>query len=481
MNYGIIRYVIGWVIALQGAFMLIPAVTALVYAEYTLALIFVACAAASALVGFLMVRNRPKKTAFYAREGFVMVTLCWLVMALIGTIPFFVSGEIPSFVDALFETVSGFTTTGASILTDVESLSHSMLMWRSFTHWIGGMGVLVFMLAILPMAGGHSMYLMKAESPGPSVSKLVPNLRKTAVYLYAIYIVMTIVQFVLLVTVGRMPVFDAICIAFGTAGTGGFGVKADSIASYTIAAQAITAIFMVLFAVNFAAYFLILKKRFKAAVMMEEVRGYFAIYFGVSALIVINLMLTKGGSLGMTIHEVFFQTASVMSSTGFATVDYDQWPQFARCMMVLLMCIGACAGSTGGGFKVSRVLMCLKNVGKSLSQMLHPRRVKVLKMDGKAIEQETLGSLHTYVFMYVAIIFVATILLSLDDFDLTTNLTAVIATLNNTGPGLNMVGPAGNYAAFSDTSKIVLVFSMLAGRLEIFPLLLTMIPATWKK
>jgi len=481
MNYGIIRYITGWVVALQAAFMVFPVIVGIVYGEGLEALIFIACAAVCATAGYFMVRNKPKRTAFYAREGFVMVASSWLVMSLIGAVPFFASGAIPSFVDALFETVSGFTTTGASILRNVEALPYCLLFWRSFTHWIGGMGVLVFMLAILPMAGGHSMYLMKAESPGPSVSKLVPNIRKTALFLYAIYFVMTVVQFVLLVTVGGMPIFDAICSSFGTAGTGGFGVKADSFTSYSVSAQLITTIFMLLFGVNFNVYFLLLRRQFKAAAMMEELRWYFMIYFGISALIVANLMFTRGGSLLDTIHHVFFQTASVMTTTGFATVNFDLWPSVSCALMVLLMCIGACAGSTGGGLKVSRLVMYVKGVGKELSKMLHTRRVKVLKMDGKAIESGTLSNLHVYLFCYVAILVGSTILLSLDGFDLKTNFTAAVATFNNIGPGLGMVGPVGNFADFSDFSKIVCVFNMLAGRLEIFPLVLMFIPATWKK
>ncbi len=481
MNYGIVRYVIGWLMVVEGAFMLLPSLTSLIYSEGTDALIFLACALVCAAIGALLVMKKPRKTTFYAREGFVMTALSWIVLSLIGTIPFVVSGAIPSFVDALFETVSGFTTTGASILTNVEALPHGMLFWRSFTHWIGGMGVLVFMLAILPMAGGHSMYLMKAESTGPNVSKLVPNLRKTALFLYGIYSALTVFQFILLVTVGQMPLFDAICMAFGTAGTGGFGVLNDSIASYTVAAQLIITIFMFLFGVNFNFYFLALHKRFKTAFLMEEVRWYLILYVGVSLLISANLWLTNGGSIPMTLHTVFFQTASVMTTTGFATTDFALWPAVSQVLMVLLMCIGACAGSTGGGLKVSRLLLLGKSVKKELSHMIHPRNVKVVKMDGKAVERDILGVLCVYLFCYVAILLVSTVLLALDGFDFTTNFTASIATFNNIGPGLSTIGPTGNFAAFSPLSKIVCVFNMLAGRLEIFPMLLLFAPGTWKK
>ncbi len=386
-----------------------------------------------------------------------------------------------SFVDALFETVSGFTTTGASILTDVEALPHGMLFWRSFTHWIGGMGVLVFMLALLPMAGGHTMYLMKAESTGPNVSRLVPNIRKTALFLYGMYTALTVAQFLLLVTVGQMPVFDAICAALGTAGTGGFGTKADSFASYTVAAQLIVTVFMFLFGVNFNFYFLLFHKRLKEAFKMEEVRWYVIVYVGASLLITANLWLTNGGSIPMTLHTVFFQTASVMTTTGFATADFALWPVVSQALMVLLMCIGACAGSTGGGFKVIRVMLLWKSARKEFSHMLHPRNVKVIKVDGKAVERDTIGVLGVYLFCYVVIMAVSTVLLSLDGFDFTTNFTATIATVNNIGPGLGAVGPTGNFAAYSDLSKCVCVFNMLVGRLEIFPVLLLLIPSTWKK
>ncbi len=482
MNYGIIRYILGWIVMLQGAFMAPPAITAAVYGEFRDALIFAMIGVVCGTVGFFLRLKKPRNKAFFAREGFVAVVLTWVVMALIGTLPFIISGTIPSFIDALFETVSGFSTTGATILTDVEVLPHGMLLWRSFTHWIGGMGVLVFMLAVLPMAGGHSMYLMKAESPGPTVSKLVPNLRKTAMFLYSVYLVMTVVQFVLLITIGKMPIFDAICIAFGTAGTGGFGVLNDSMASYTIAAQVITTIFMLLFGINFAFYFLVLTKKFKAAFSMEELRWYMIFYFGISALIIGNLLWTNYQSdVGMTIYEVLFQTASVITTTGYSTVNFDLWPQVSRGLMVVLMCTGACAGSTCGGFKLSRVALYAKSTSREISHLLHPRSVKVIKMDGKVVERETLGSLHAYLFCYVVILLVSTLLISLDGRDLTTNFTAAITTLNNIGPGLGDVGPAGNFADFSVLTKAVSIFNMLAGRLEIFPILLMFAPSTWKK
>jgi len=483
MNYGIIRYVLGWLTVIEGAFMLLPSLTSLLYGEGTDALIFLACALIFATIGALLVIKKPKKTTFYAKEGFVLTALSWIVLSLIGTVPFVVSGAIPHFVDALFETVSGFTTTGATILTDVEALSHGMLLWRSFTHWIGGMGVLVFMLALLPMAGGHSMYLMKAESTGPNVSKLVPNIRKTAMFLYGIYLVLTVAQFLLLITAGQMNVFDAICTAFGTAGTGGFGIKNDGFASYTVVAQVIVTVFMLLFGINFNFYFLLLHKRFKDALKMQEVRWYLILFIGISLLIVLNLLLTGNGtgSVPMTFHTVFFQTSSLMTTTGFSTTDFALWPSFSQALLVVLMCIGACAGSTGGGFKVIRLLLLGKTAHKEFSHMLHPRNVKVIKVDGKAVEKDVISVLGVYLFCYIMITVVSTVLLSLDGFDFTTNFTATIATFNNIGPGLGDVGPMENFAAYSVFSKLVCVFNMIAGRLEIFPLLLLFVPGTWKK
>ncbi|MGN0171175.1 MAG: TrkH family potassium uptake protein [Acutalibacteraceae bacterium] len=479
MNYKIIRYVVGWVIIFEACFLVLPGLISLIYAENE-ALIFFACAAVCAVPGFLIVHKKPGNMAFYAREGFLSVAISWIVMSVIGAVPLYISGAIPSVTDALFETVSGFTTTGASILQDVEALSYGMLFWRSFTHWVGGMGVLVFMLAILPMAGGQSMYLMKAESPGPSVSKLVPNLRKSAVFLYGTYLLLTLLQTVLLATVGEMPLFDAVCSAFGTAGTGGFGVRNDSFAGYSITAQVITGVFMMLFGVNFTCYFFLWKKRFKDALRLEELRWYLIIYGVASLLILFNLFAATGDFFGH-IHEVFFQTACVMTTTGFSTVNFDLWPQMSRVVMVLLMFVGACAGSTGGGMKVSRIMMLVRASGKELSRMLHPRKIKVLKMDGKAIERETIRGLYAYLICYIGIFALSVLLLSLDRFDLTTNFTAVASAINNIGPGLSAVSPAGNYAGFSVLSKFVLMFDMLAGRLEIFPLLLLFSPATWKK
>lgn len=477
MNFGIIGYIIGCVITIESAAMFLPWIVSLFYKESS-GLIFLICALVFGALGVLIIHKKPKNTTFFAKEGFVVVSLCWIVMSLIGAIPFVVSGEIPNIIDALFEIVSGFTTTGSSILTEIEALSHCMLFWRSFSHWIGGMGVLVFMLAILPLAGGQNIYLMKAESTGPSVGKLVPKVQKTAFLLYSIYTALTLAHFICLL-IGRMPVFDALCLSFGTAGTGGFGILSDSFASYSPFAQNITTIFMLLFGINFNLYFYILKRRFKDILAMEEVRWYFIIYFSASAIIAANLFLSKTPFAGF--REVFFQTASVMTSTGFASADFNLWPSLSRAMMIMLMFTGACAGSTGGGMKVSRFIIYVKTVAKEIRQLAHPRSVKVLKMDGKPIEHNVIRIVNVYLCAFILVFAGSFAIILLDNFDLTTSFTAVVATLNNIGPGLNIVGPTGSFAEFSWLSKLVFIFDMLAGRLEIFPILLFLSPSTWRK
>ncbi len=477
MNFGIILYIIGFVVKIEAACMIIPWAVALFYGEKS-GWIFLVCAVVFGAMGHLCTRKKPKDTSFYAREGFLVVALSWIVMSIIGAIPFVVSGEIKSVTDALFEIVSGFTTTGASILEDVEAMSHGMLFWRSFSHWIGGMGILVFLLAILPMAGGQDIYLMRAESTGPSVGKLVPKVQKTAMFLYSSYFVMTVIQLALLI-IGRMPLFDALCVTFGTAGTGGFGVLRDSIASYSPYCQAVITIFMLLFGINFNFYFLLYTKNFRQAFKMEEVKCYFAIYFAASAIIFINLLATGtefGGPL-----EVLFQTSSVMTSTGFATADFNLWPELSRAVLVIIMFTGACAGSTGGGMKVSRFIIYVKSVGKEIGHLVHPRSVKVLKTDGRPIEHDTIRIVNVYMCAYILIFAASLLLILIDNFDLVTSFTAVAAAFNNIGPGLGIVGPAGNFAAFSPLSKYVLIFDMLAGRLEIFPMLLLFFPRAWKR
>ncbi|MBO6164052.1 MAG: TrkH family potassium uptake protein [Lachnospiraceae bacterium] len=480
MNFGIVIFIIGWVMILEGAFMLLPVVTGAIYGEWMHAGIYLAVGACSALIGFLLRQRKLQKTTFYAREGFVTVALSWIVLSLIGALPLTISGDIPFYVDALFEIISGFTTTGSSILRDVEALSHANLMWRSFSHWVGGMGVLVFVLAVLPMTGGSSMNIMRAESPGPSVGKLVPKIRQTAMLLYKIYMAMTVVQAVIML-IGGMPLFDTLCLTFGTAGTGGFGVLADSVASYSIFLQCVITVFMVLFGVNFSFYYLLLIRKPKDAFKMEEVRWYIIIYLGAVLMITVNLVLEGGGSVLVELQRAAFQVASVMTTTGYATVDFNLWPTFSRAMMVLVMFVGACAGSTGGGIKVSRIVLYVKQIGREIRQQIHPRTVKVIQMDGKPVDKLVLNSANVFLMAYLIIFAVSVMILCTEGFDLTSTFTAVTATINNIGPGLNMVGATGNFADFGVLSKFVMMFDMLAGRLEIIPLLVLFHPGAWRR
>ena len=478
MNYSIIIYIIGYILEIEAAFMALPLVTSLIYREtsgYAFLITIILCLA----LGIPMTYKKSSKKAFYTKEGFVTVALSWIVLSIMGAVPFVISGSIPHPVDALFETVSGFTTTGASILTDVEALPHCILIWRSFTHWIGGMGVLVFILSLLPLTGGYHMNLMKAESPGPSVSKLAPKVQSTAKILYTIYIAMTLIQIVFLL-IGKMPLFDTLCTAFGTAGTGGFGIKADSMASYSTYLQVVITVFMILFGVNFNAYFFILTKKFAQAFKMEEVRYYFAI-IAIAVLIITCNIYHMFGSIPEAFQQAAFQVGSIITTTGSATTDFNLWPEISRTILVLLMFIGACAGSTGGGIKVSRILILCKTVRKELHIFLHPNAVKKIKMDGKAIPHEVVRSTNIFFIVFVLIFSGSVFLIAFDDFDLITNFTAVAATINNIGPGLELVGPNGNFSMFSCFSKLVLTFDMLAGRLEIFPLLLLFVRDTWKK
>lgn len=478
MNYGIICYVIGWVLNFEAAFMVPSCLVALIYGE-SAGFALLITAALSLAIGLLIIRKRPKSMSMYAKEGFVTVALCWIILSAIGALPFVLAGAIPSYVDALFEIVSGFTTTGSSILSDVEALPHCLLFWRSFTHWIGGMGVLVFVMAVLPLAGGTNMYMMKAESPGPSVGKLVPRVKRTAVILYGMYLAMSILLLIFLLA-GRMPVFDALLTMFGTAGTGGFGIKNDSMAGYSPYLQWVVAIFMILFGVNFNAYYLLLKKKWKDASSSIEVRVYFAVILFAIAAITWNTMPMFSG-LGTALRHAAFQVGSIITTTGFATTDFDLWPSFSKTVLVLLMFIGACAGSTGGGIKVSRIIILFKSIQKELNVIVHPHNVKKLKMDGRMIEHNVLRSVNVFLVSYVMIFAVSVLLISLDNFDFTTNFTAVAATINNIGPGLSMVGPTQNFGAFSNFSKLVLIFDMLVGRLELFPVLILFARNTWAK
>ena len=478
MNMKSISYILGWILRLEGVFMALPLGTAVLYGEqqgWAFALVMVLCLA----LGQLLTHRKPHNPSFYAREGFVTTALGWMVMSLFGCLPFMLTGEIPRFVDALFETVSGFTTTGASILSDVEALSHCSLMWRSFTHWIGGMGVLVFLLAVLPMVGGSNMHLMKAESPGPSVGKLVPKVRFTAQILYLLYIVLTVLEFILLL-LGRMSVFEALCTAFGTAGTGGFGVKNDSIASYSPYIQWVVTIFMILFGVNFNVYFFIYIRKLRDAARCEEMRWYLGIIAAATLLICANAY-DVALTLEHNLRNAAFQVASIITTTGFATVNFDLWPEFSRTILVMLMFCGACAGSTGGGLKVSRFVIAAKSLGAYIGSFLHPRAVRKVKFEDKDVEPETLRAILVYFIAVVFIFAVSLLLVSLDNFDQTTNFTAVAATFNNIGPGLNAVGPTCNFAGFSAFAKCVMIFDMLAGRLEIFPLLMLLYPPLWRE
>lgn len=478
MNRSIIRYILGHVIKFEGFFMLFPIIISAFYKEHEGAH-FAICAITCIILGSFMTRNKPKKNKLFAKEGFIAVSLSWIILSFIGTIPFLLSRTIPNFTDALFEIVSGFTTTGASILSDVEVLPKCILFWRSFSHWIGGMGVLVFILAVLPMSGGSQSYLMSAESPGPTFGKLMPKLQQSASILYIIYFFMTIAEVILLL-IGGMSLFDAICTSFGTAGTGGFGIYNDSIARYNPYTQNVITIFMVLFGINFNFYFLILMKNFKSAFSMEEVKWYIGIFFTAVILITFNLTWIDG-KFSYNLHHAAFQVASIMTTTGFSTVNFNVWSNFSKTILVLLMFIGACAGSTGGGIKVSRILIYFKTLKKELSITVHPRSVKIVQIDKKPVRHDTIRTVNTFLIAYIFIFVLSIILISFDNYDLVTNFTAVTATINNIGPGLDGVGPMENFSNFSMFSKYVLIFDMLVGRLEIFPMLVLFAPSTWKK
>ena len=478
MNIRMTIYILGILLIFEGGFMAVPTATAAVYHEPEL-LLFAILAAALLLSGIIITRFKPKNKNLFARDGFVIVALSWLVLSFFGALPFYISGTIPKFVDAMFESVSGFTTTGASILHDLAPVPKCMLMWRSFTHWVGGMGVLVFIMAILPLAGGQNMYLMKAESPGPSVSKLVPRVRQTAMLLYIIYFVMTVAEFVLLL-IGGMPLFDAINISVATAGTGGFSCNPAGM-PYTPFCINVITIFMFLFGVNFTCYFLLLHKRFKDA-FTDELKVYLGIIaFAILAITLDVRHLPMFHGTGEALMHSSFTIGSLMSSTGFATVDFNQFPVYSRTLLVMLMFVGACAGSTGGGIKVSRFIILFRNMSNELRVMTHPRQVKKVRMDGHQVEADVIKSVHVYFAVYIMIYVISLLILTLDHLDLTTNFTAVVATLNNIGPGLELVGPASNFDVFSTPSKCVLIFDMLAGRLELFPIVLLLAPSTWKK
>ena len=481
MNFKMMGRFLAQILSIEGIFM-IPALIISLCCGDAMAVRGFLCTIAIILgtVAVLALVSRGSPSAFYAKEGLVCVGASWLVLSAIGCLPFYISGEIPSFIDAFFETVSGFTTTGASIVPAVEELSKGILYWRSFSHWLGGMGVLVFLLAFTGGKGqGFTMHLLRAESPGPAVGKLVPKMRTTAAILYVIYIVLTILDVVFLV-IGDMPLFEAVCHAFGTAGTGGFGVKNDSLASYSPYLQNVTTVFMILFGVNFSCYYLLLIRQWKSVVTDEEVRLYFGIILASIALIALNTR-SLYGSLEETIRHTAFQVGSIITTTGYATVDFDLWPSFSKTILLCLMVVGACAGSTGGGLKVARLLLLLKGVRRNIRRMLNPRRVEVVRNNGTAVDEKILDNTNAYFAAYVLIIFAVFILISLDGFSVATNFSAVLCTFNNIGPGLEAVGPTCNFSAFSPFSKLVLSWAMLAGRLEIFPILVLFSRDTWKQ
>lgn len=478
MNLSIIRYILGWILNFEAAFLVLPCITAVIYGERE-GFAFLAVSLLCLTLGFLMTRKKPENNTFYTKEGFVTVSLGWITMSMMGALPFVLNGDIPKFIDALFETISGFTTTGASILVDVEVLARCSLLWRSFTHWVGGMGVFVFVLAILPMAGGSTMNLLKAESPGPSVGKLVPKIRDTALLLYKIYFAMTLVEIVLLIA-GGMPVFDSLCHAFGTAGTGGFGIWNSSIGGYSDYLINVITVFMILFGVNFNVYYLMFIRKWDKAFSCEELRWYLIIIVAAIGFITFDIH-DMYESVGQSLKHAAFQVASIITTTGYSTTDFDLWPQTSRMILVLLMFIGACAGSTGGGIKVSRVVILVKSIKNELDTFLHPRSVRRVYAEGRPVEHDMMRSIFVFMATYFVLFAVSMAVVTLDGFTMTTNFTAVAATLNNVGPGLSDVGPTMNYHAFSDLSKFVLMFDMLAGRLELFPVLLCFYPPTWRR
>lgn len=479
MNMRIVLYILGWILQFEAGFLLLPTLVGFVYQEHTPALIYLSIALVCLVLGFLLRRKRPAQFVLYTREGFATVALSWTVMSLFGALPFIMTGEIPNYIDALFETISGFTTTGASILSDVEVLSRTSLFWRSFTHWIGGMGVFVFIMAILPLMGGSTFNLMRAESPGPSVGKLVPHVRDTAKILYQLYIGITLAEIIILCCCG-MPLFDSLTTTFGTVGTGGFGIMNSSIAGYSPLIQNVVTIFMILSGINYAVYFCLLRRQVKEALSITEVRWYLIIILSSVALISMNIQHMYG-SIGETLRVAFFQVGSIITTTGFSTVDFDTWPQLSKNILILLMFIGACAGSTGGGIKVSRIVILWRAIRKELAIMIHPRMVKKISIDGRVLPHETMRSTNVFITSYFGLLFLSVLIISLDNFDFTTNFTAVAATLNNIGPGLELVGPTQNFSIFSPLSKCVLMFNMLAGRLELFPMLILLLPSCWKK
>ena len=477
MNFGFITYIIGWILNFQGLFLLVPCIISMIYNEKS-GFAFIISSIISFAVGFLFTRKKPKNRSFYAKEGFISVALGWIALSVSGALPFIISGEIPNIFNALFESISGYTTTGATILSDVESLSKCLLFWRSFTHWIGGMGVLVFVLCILPLADGNNMHLMRAESPGPSVGKLVPKVKSTAMILYGIYTVLTIIECILLLF-GKMSLFDAVTTSLATAGTGGFGIKNNSMADYSMYIQNVVAIFMFIFGVNFNIYFLFLIRKPKEVLQSEELRTYLGIVLISTLIIGINISGSLS-SIWVGIQQAFFQVSSIITTTGFSTVDFNTWPEVSKFILVGLMFIGGCAGSTCGGIKISRIIIAWKNLKNEISSFVHPKRVQIIRLEGRKVGSDVVKSVNAYLVLYLILFVVSVFLISIENGSFETNFTAIAATLNNIGPGLDGVGPMENFGAFNPLSKCVFMFSMLAGRLELIPMIILFSPWVWK-
>ncbi len=485
MNYRMIGRINALILLIEGFFMIPALIFSLVDRDFAVTKGFlITMGAIVVFAGILLLLSRKAKRGFYAREGLVCVGIGWILISLFGSCPYWISGQIPNFANALFESVSGLTTTGASIVPAVENLARAINYWRCFTHWLGGMGVLVFLLAVAPIgeqSEGFTMHLLRAESPGPSVGKLVPRMRRTAAILYIIYILLTLLDFLFLVC-GEMPAFDALCTSFATAGTGGFGIKNDSIAGYSPYIQNVCTVFMLLFGVNFSCYYLILLRQVKNVLKDEEFRLYWGVVIASTALITFNLFRAATyTTFGETLRHSAFQVSSIITTTGFATTNFDLWPTFSKAILLFLMTIGACAGSTGGGFKFARVLLIFKALGRNIRQLLHPNSVKVIHVNGRQVDEKTISNTNAFLVAYVVILISSFLLLCIDHISVLTGFTAVLACLNNVGPGLDAVGPACNYAGLSIFSKIVLIIDMLAGRLEIFPILILFSRRTWKK
>ncbi len=478
MNYKVISYTLGWALNIEAACMVLPLICSLVLGE-PYVLTFGMCILICLIIGCPLVIKQPKNKGIFAKEGLVIVALSWIFISIIGALPFVFSGTVPNFIDALFETASGFTTTGASILTDVDIMPKSLLFWRSFTHWIGGMGVIVFLVAILPLSGSNNLHLIRAESPGPSVGKLVPKVKTTAKILYQIYISLTALEIVFLL-LGGLDVFEALTLSFGTAGTGGFAIRNSGLAEYTPYVQNVITVFMIIFGVDFSFYYLLLIRKFRSAIKMEEVKTYFVIIICSILLIFFNIQ-SMYNSAADALKDSAFQVGSIITTTGYSTCDFNLWPSFAKTLLVGLMFIGACAGSTGGGIKVSRIIIFFKSIAKEIKILVHPGTSVKVTLNGKAIEHETLRGINVFFAAYIAVFTVSLLVISLDNFDFTTNFTAVAATLSNIGPGLSKVGPAANFSIYSPVSKLVLTFAMIAGRLEIFPMFALFSKSAWKK